>query len=292
MTTTTPRGIITPEAVVLEFETASVGSRTIAILLDLLAQMMALGLLFSTVGTGLTAAGETVAIIAVFVLSFLVIFGYPVAMETFWDGRTLGKAALGLRVVTREGGPIRFRHAAIRTIFGLVDFYLFLGAVAVLTVILTRRNQRLGDLVAGTIVLRERTAAGRTYSVAFPPPPGFEAYAASLDVSVITPEQYSVIRSFLLRVNELKGAARARIAVELANPIAEAMRHQPPPNLHPELFLACVASAYQRRHALLSGMPWQISATWQPAPSQAAAPVPSMPVATHLPPPPAGAFRP
>jgi hypothetical protein len=103
-------------------------------------------------------------------------------------------------------------------------------------------------MAAGTIVLRERTSAGRGIAVSFPPPVGFEAYVASLDVSPITPTQYSVIRSFLMRVFELSPAARMALAIRLANPTATLMHHTPPPTVSPEMFLACVAAAYQRRY--------------------------------------------
>lgn len=275
MSATPPRGIVTPEAVVLEFETASVGSRSIAMVLDVLLQAVVLWLLIFALALGSEAVGSTVVIILVVIMVFLVLFGYPAAMETLWNGRTLGKAALGLRVVTREGAPIRFRHAAIRTIFGLVDFWLLFGSVAVLTIILTRRNQRLGDLVAGTIVLRERTAAGRTVAVTFPPPPGYESYTASLDVSALRPEQYAVIRSFLMRVFELTPGARVALAVRLANPTAMAMHHRPPPTVPPEVFLACVAAAYQQRHALAGAS----SPYSHPAPTWGAPPLPPSPTA-------------
>ena len=110
------------------------------------------------------------------VLTFLILVGYPIAMETLWNGRTLGKAAMGLRVVTQEGGPIRFRHAAIRGIFGLIEIWIFLGSIAVVAIIFSKRNQRVGDMVAGTIVLRERSVASPGVAVSFPPPPGYEAY--------------------------------------------------------------------------------------------------------------------
>jgi hypothetical protein len=86
-------------------------------------------------------------------------------------------------------------------------------------------------------------------AITFPTLPGFEAYVASLDVSAITIEQYQVVRSFLTRVGAFTPDARAALAVRLANPVARTMHHTPPPGLHPELFLASVASAYQRRHA-------------------------------------------
>jgi uncharacterized RDD family membrane protein YckC len=252
MATTRTSGIVTPEAVVLEFETAGVGSRTIAELLDLLIQitaLVALTFVASFASAGGVELGQTAAVILALLFSFLVIVGYPVALETLWNGRTLGKAAMGLRVVTQEGGPIRFRHAAIRGIFALVEIWAFLGSIAVLSIVFSKRNQRLGDLVAGTIVLRERTAAGSGLAVAFPIPPGYEAYVTSLDVTAVTPDQYSVIRSFLMRILNLSPAARATLAVRLANPTAMRMHHDPPPGVGAELFLICVAAAYQRRHA-------------------------------------------
>lgn len=248
------RGIVTPEAVLLEFETAGVGSRTVAILIDLLAQFAAIiGLVLIL---GAAAAGglpEIVGTVSIIVGLFLVIFGYPIAFETLWGGRTLGKAAMGLRVVTREGGPVRFRHAAIRGALGLVDLYLLLGAVAVVTSLLTKEGQRLGDLAAGTLVLRERTAAGHADSMVFPVPRGWEAYVASLDVSGVTTDQYGLVRDYLLRVNDLSRDARWHLGVRLANPIARAIHHDPPPGVPAESFLLCVAAAYQQRRGVPAG---------------------------------------
>ena len=242
-------GIVTPEAVLLEFATAGVGSRTAAELIDVAIQVAALGVLALAAGALSGAVGGTVAVIGVLVFTFLIIVGYPVAFEALWNGRTPGKAALGLRVVTVEGGPERFRHAAIRAIIGVFELWIFLGTIAVVSVILTRRDQRLGDLTAGTIVLRERAAsATTTVPVSFPPPYGYEGYVASLDVSALTAEQYGLIRTFLLRVLDLTGPARASLAATLGNQAASQVRHTPPPGIHPEVFLVCVASAYQRRH--------------------------------------------
>jgi hypothetical protein len=180
---------------------------------------------------------------------FLLIFGYPAAFETMWRGRTPGKAALGLRVVTIEGGPIRFRHAAIRSILGLVDKYLFTGMVGVVALLLTRRNQRLGDLVAGTIVLRERSGAGTPTAVRFDPPRGLEAFVASLDVARLGHEDYGTIRSFLLRAASLPPGARQHLAAQLAAPLVDRLQVTPPPGLPPEVFLVCVAAAHQLRNA-------------------------------------------
>ena len=145
-----------------------------------------------------------------------------------------------------------------------------LGSVALFTIIFSRRDQRVGDHMAGTIILRERSAPGhQAMAVTFPAPYGMEGYVASLDVVALTREQYGVIRSFLLRVLELSPEARWSVAVKLANATALGLRLQPPPGVSPELFLACVAAAYQRRQ--------------QPTPAYGAfaPPVPGTAVARH-----------
>src|SRR4051794_34872930 len=180
-------------------------------------------------GAASLAIGSTPGVILIYVGLFFIVFGYPALFEARWNGQTIGKRALGLRVVTVEGSPVRFRHAAIRSLLSIVDFFLPpLGVSATCVSLLNRRNQRLGDVFAGTIVLRERTGAAFPVPVSFPPLRGFELYARSLDVGGVTPDQYAVIRSFLLRVNTLTPSARAQLATRLANAIAASMRHRPP----------------------------------------------------------------
>lgn len=243
------RGIITPEAVVLEFETASVGSRVLAQIVDTGVRFLLLVMVSSVFGSALGPIDDSsTAVIIVAILSFVVLFGYPAVLETMWNGQTVGKRAVGLRVVTVEGAPVRFRHAAIRSMLSVVDFFLPpIGVAATISVLLTRRDQRLGDLFAGTIVLRERTGAAFPVPVSFPPLPGYEAYTRTLDVGAVTPEQYALIRSFLIRVNTLLPEARSRLALGLANPVATAMHHTPPAGVTAEAFLVSVAAAYQLR---------------------------------------------
>ena len=263
-------GIVTPEAVVLEFETAGLGSRLIARALDTALQGAAL----AAVLLGVFAAQATAATaitVAGFFLVFLVLFGYPIAMESLWRGRTLGKAAMGLRVVTVEGAPVRFRHAAIRAALALVDVYLLSGLIGVVAILASRRNQRLGDVVAGTLVLRERTGAAMPVATRFVAPAGLEGYAANLDVSALGPADYATVRSFLVRAPRIEPHARHQLASQLAAPIATRLHHQPPPGLAPEPFLACVVVAYQRRSAVpldapAPSPPWSPWSAWSPAP--------------------------
>ena len=242
------RGIVTPEAVLLEFETASVGSRALAQGADVLVRLVALSLIASIFGAVGLLRGGTTEYIVTTVGAFLLLFGYPAFWEARFDGRTIGKRALGLRVVTVDGAPITFGQASIRSLLSIVDFFLPpLGVVATWTVLLGKRNQRVGDHLAGTLVLRERSGAGLPIPVSFPPLPGYEAYSRSLDVGALQPDQYAVIRSFLTRVDQLEPAARARIGIRLATPVAAAMHHAPPPGVTPEAFLVSVAAAYQLR---------------------------------------------
>lgn len=286
------QGLVTPEAVVLQFETANVGSRCLAILIDLLIQGTLLFASFlGTAALVSTAdAGGAVAVSLLFVVSFLLLFGYPVAFEVLWRGRTPGKAAMGLRVVTKEGAPVRFRHAAIRGALQLIDLWVTSGGAAVLSILLTRHSQRLGDLAAGTIVRRERSGTGAPTSVRFPVPYGYESYAASLDVSSLTGPEYTAVRSFLLRAGSLSPEVRWSVAAQLATPLAAKLHHEPPPGVSPELFLACLAAGYQRRYESLGPVAapaWTAQAPpppqqWGTAPSTE----PAQPVDPAAPPPP------
>jgi uncharacterized RDD family membrane protein YckC len=239
--------MVTPEAVALEFTTANVGSRSLAFLIDIvIVGVVSLGGLLA-LGLGQNALPVWLVVPILIILLPGWYFGYFVACETLWNGRTVGKAALGLRVVTKEGGPVRFRHAAVRAVVGLVDFGIGAGFFAVVFILLTPDNQRLGDLLAGTLVLRERSGLPAPAPVSFGVPPGLEPYTATLDVSGLRIEEYQAVRTFLLRAPSLPPAPRTSLAMQLASPLVERLRPPPPPGVPPELFLNCVAAAYQRR---------------------------------------------
>ncbi|MGE3621144.1 MAG: RDD family protein [Acidimicrobiia bacterium] len=258
MTPSRPRrsDIVTPEAVVLDLEVAGLASRALARALDtvieaavLFAFFLAMVLAANTV-QGLLSGWVVYAVIIVVVA--LVLFGYPVLFE-LTRGRTPGKAALGLRVVSADGSPVTATASFTRSALQLVEFLLVPGGLlAVVTALASPRNQRLGDIVAGTLVLRERTALGLSQAVAFPPPRGLEAYVASLDTSRLDAEQYQVVRTFLLRVGDLHASAREDLARRLGTATVGVLGMAAPRELPPEIFLVCVASAYQQR----GGGPW------------------------------------
>jgi len=273
--------MVTPEAVALEFQTANVGSRILAYVIDMavviagiFAGLFAVALLGQA--TDLVVP-DWVAITIVLVVLPSWWLGYFIAFETLWRGRTLGKAALGLRVVTTEGAPVRFRHAAIRGLLGLVDFAIASGFFAVMFILLTRDNQRLGDLVAGTLVLRERSGLAAPAPVSFAAPAGLEAYTATLDTSRLTIEEYQAVRTYLLRAASLPPGPRAALALQLADPLVVRLRPPPPAGVSPELFLRCVGAAHQQRQRQAMPGPW---VPGPPAPAQPAPwPAPAGPLA-------------
>jgi uncharacterized RDD family membrane protein YckC len=272
-------GIVTPEAVVLSFDTAGVGSRIIAAAIDLAIQ--AVGALL-IIGAAALFGATHLGLAGVYIGLFLVAFGYPIGLETLWRGRTVGKAVMGLRVVTVEGAPIRFRHALVRGALGLIDFWFTSGAAAVLCVLATPRNQRLGDLAAGTLVLRERSSRQSLSAVTFWVPAGWEGYAATLDVSAVTAEDYQAVRSFLVRAGGLDPWTRERLAQEIATAVLPRLHHRPPAGVPAEVFLACVAARYQARQrrapvATAARPPTAATAGWAYPPPQSSPPPSSPP---------------
>lgn len=243
---TVSTGIITPEAVVLEFRIAGLATRALAKVVDLAIQMMVLVMIVAGVAMGLGSIGsETPVVISLALSVFVIVVLAPALCETFWNGRTPGKALFGLRVVTVDGGPISFRHALVRGLLQLVELPL---GIALLIALGNPRSQRLGDLAAGTFVISERSASSLTVPTLFQAPPGLEYYCAQLDVSRVDSEQFLLVRNFLLRVSEMEAAARYGLAVRLATSISQISTPTPPAGVPPELYLVCVCSAYQTRH--------------------------------------------
>lgn len=204
--------VSTPEGLELELTLAGVGSRFISALIDFLIE----GTLITVLAISLiNLAPGPAAAAGIAVGSFALIFGYHVLFETLASGRSPGKRAAGLRVVRAGGLPVRFRESAVRNIIRLIDLLppvtYGLGAGVILA---TRRNQRLGDLAAGTLVVRERRADRPATGLSLPTPA--IAGAERWDVSAVTGEELVAVRRFLERRAQLDPHARARLAWDLA----------------------------------------------------------------------------
>ncbi|MEL6891224.1 MAG: RDD family protein [Actinomycetota bacterium] len=241
-------GIITPEAVVLDVRTAGFASRILAALIDLVVVMVLLFVV--SIFLVLVAFGDDSSSVTLFsIVLFGTLFVYPVAFETLWGGRTPGKAALGIRAVNVDGSPLRLKDATLRAMGGIVDRVLPPGGITgALFVTLTPRHQRVGDLIAGTIVVRDPERHAPTPAFWFSPPRGHEAFSESIDPTAITVAQYAVVRSFLTRANSMDPAIRASVARDLATRLAVIVHHPGSTGVAPETFLICAMARYQRRN--------------------------------------------
>lgn len=242
---------MTPEAVLLELPTAGVATRAFARLVDLVLQLGVAMLLALLAGT--VAGISTNPALFVLLISFTVLLVLPIGTELLWRGRSPGKAMFGLRVVGADGAPEAPRQAVVRGLVALVDLYLSLGAIAIGACMFSQRAQRAGDMAAGTVVIRARPSALTSTPIAFHPPAGHEVYVASLDVGLLRDEDFALVREFLLRCGAMAPRARAELALELATSTQRRIRHTLPAPIDPELWLVCVASAFQmRRGGLLA----------------------------------------
>lgn len=240
--------LVTGEAVALELRPAKLPSRALAVLIDLVAAMAAyvtvtVALVVST--AGLDEAAQTAVSIAAFLL---VLVGGPIAVETLSHGRSLGKLACGLRVVRDDGGPIRFRHALVRGALGVVEILMTLGIVACIASLVSARGRRLGDVFAGTLVVRERIPAGRTPFVP-PPPPWLAGRFSGLDLSAVPDGLWLAVRQYLTRMQQLDPQVGWAMAERLAADVAEHTGAPAPQGVPPAAYLAAVMQERQAREA-------------------------------------------
>jgi uncharacterized RDD family membrane protein YckC len=201
--------IATPEGVDLELALAGLGSRFVAALLDALVQTALVAasalLLLAGIGGGI---GNALFVVVV----FLVFFAYDILFEVLASGRTLGKRWTGLRVVRVGGAPVGFLTSSARNVMRLVDILPGMYGVGAIAILATPKNQRLGDVVAGTLVVRER----RAHVPAAPFDPRPSTALAAWDVSAVTAEELATVRSFLARRHDLDHAPRSALARTLA----------------------------------------------------------------------------
>jgi uncharacterized RDD family membrane protein YckC len=232
------RTISTPEGVQLALPLAGIGSRFMALLIDYLIAGVAYGIaILAALALGGGVAATIVAAPALGGINVV----YFVLFEVFGGGRTIGKRATGLRVVTDGGGQVGLRASLIRNIIRLVETTLgYLPAIV--SVLATRNNQRLGDLAAGTLVVRDT----KLESVVAPSEPFVkpERYA-SWDVTGVGDDEAGAVRAFLQRRADLRPGARRALAGQLAErlrPRVAGAQH----GLGDEAFLEHLAAAKAR----------------------------------------------
>ncbi|NKI45364.1 RDD family protein [Streptomyces physcomitrii] len=239
---------VTGEAVALELRPARLPSRALAVLLDLVVALTVYVVLILALAAA-TASLDEAAQAAIAVASFLLLLvGVPIAVETLSHGRSLGKLAFGLRVVRDDGGPIRFRHALVRGAMGVVEILMTMGVVACIASFVSARGRRLGDVFAGTLVVRERIPVARTGFVA-PPPPQVAALFTGLDLSGVPEQLWLGVRQYLGRMGQLDRQISWSMAGRLADEVAARTGAPVPPGMPPAMYLAGVLQERQTRDA-------------------------------------------
>lgn len=252
---------MTGDAVVLDVPIAQLPVRAASALIDI--AVMAIGYLVGIMLWAATLASYDDALTSAIMIVFTVgvIVGYPIVVETATRGRSLGKLVLGLRVVSDDGGPERFRQAVFRALAGVVEIWMFFGGPAVIASLLSPRGKRIGDVFAGTMVITERAARPIA-----PPlmPPALAGWAASAELSGLGPEQVEVARQFLSRARQLEPTVREQMAYRIAGEVAARISPPPPPGTPPQYFLAGVLAERHRR-ALIRMRP--VTAPRRPVPA-------------------------
>jgi uncharacterized membrane protein SpoIIM required for sporulation/uncharacterized RDD family membrane protein YckC len=209
-------GIETPEHVVVSFELAGLGTRAAAAAVDAAILVgLQLLILLTFAAAGLTDAWETGAgrwgvalLILLWVLGFFLYYGL---FEALWDGRTPGKRALGIRVVQDTGRPVTANAATVRNLIRIVDFLVPLGPLpGVLFVFFHPSNKRLGDLAAGTIVVRDRVGDSALAATAPAAAPAVETGPPEL-----TDAEFALLDRFLARVDQLAPEVGTRMGADL-----------------------------------------------------------------------------
>jgi len=225
--------VATPERVSFDYKVAGLATRGIAQLLDLLILSgVLLGVYFTALALGEVGADSAAFLLAV-IGSFVIVFGYFWACEAFWSGQTVGKRVFRLRAVGDRGEPMTFVQAGIRNVIRIVDFLPYGYGVGLVTLFVNGRGKRLGDLAAGTIVVKDsefvqlwQLPGGLPPPPPPPPPPGAPqppAYApsspafapaslAEMELRRLDPELRRFIASYARRRFELPPDLRAQLA--------------------------------------------------------------------------------
>jgi len=253
--------IDTPELVAIELPLAGIGSRFIALLVDyliLIAGLIVLWFLTLLLGPALKSFGRISAQWAeaiVILILFLFSWGYFTLFEAFWNGRTPGKRVAKIRVIQRSGRSIGLVESMARNLVRYVDQLPFFYAVGVITMFVTRQHQRLGDLAAGTLVVRDREAesplwgdtGSRTFTAqlfsgnAAIPEPHLAVTLAATGIAKLTSGDLEVLEGFFSRRLDMSMATRQALAARIAAAVQAKSGLEMPAGVSVETFLEAAA---------------------------------------------------
>ncbi len=243
--------LITGDAVTLDLRIAGLPSRTLALAVDVTLQVLVLmagtvlvSWVFSTGGSPGAQAAVSLGMVV------LVLVGLPTLVETLTRGRSLGKMMMGLRVVRDDGGPTRMRHSLVRALsMVFLDLWVTSGVVGGISALASSKSKRMGDHLAGTIVVGERIPRGSSRYSEITMPPPLAGWAAGLDLVAVPDALALNVRTFLHRAPGLDPTVRAATARRLATQTAGYVRTPAPVGTPAEAYLAAVLAERTKRSA-------------------------------------------
>ncbi len=239
--------VVTGEAVVLEVRVAQAPARAVAQVVDMTVQLALMIGVYLLLGMAVIVIDPALEKGLTILLAVLVTVGYPVIFETLTNGRSLGKLALGLRVVGDDGGPELFRQALVRGLASVLEIWGLFGAGALICSLISPKGKRLGDLFAGTVVIGER---GPAEPPPPPMPPQLAAWAATLELALLPDEVANTARRFLARQHQLAPAVRSDLGGRIAAQMMAYVTPPPPPGAPTSAYLAAVLAERRRRGGL------------------------------------------
>ncbi|MDT5304040.1 MAG: hypothetical protein QOG79_7576 [Mycobacterium sp.] len=269
--------VVTGDAVVLDVQIAQLPVRALSAVIDCTVVFVAYIIGVVLWAATLTQFDSALSAAVLIIFTVLALVGYPLAFETATRGRSLGKMALGLRVVSEDGGPERFRQALFRALAAVIEIWTLAGGPAVICSLLSAKGKRIGDVFAGTVVISVRGPR-------LPPPPQMPPqlawWASSLQLSGLGADQAELARQFLSRASQLDTRVRDQMAYRITGEVVAQISPPPPPGTPPQLVLAAVlAERHRRELARLrppppSGAPlqWPAQPTYQQPLPQASPP--------------------
>jgi len=242
--TAQPEPMVTGDAVVLDVQIAQLPVRAVSALIDM--TVIFFGYLIGLVlwAIAVSEFDDALSAATLVIFTVLVFVGYPVVLEVATRGRSLGKMAMGLRVVSDDGGPERFRQALFRALASVIEIWGLGGGPAVICSLVSAKGKRLGDVFAGTMVISERAPR---LSPPPPMPPTLAWWAASLQLSGLRPETADRARQFLSRAPQLDPQLRDQMAYRICAEVSAQLAPPPPPGTPPPLVLAAVLAERHRR---------------------------------------------
>lgn len=248
----------TPESVELEFTLAGIGNRTYALLIDYICLGLILlvflvgGLIFNSVLldtitklVGSTNRLELWSIAIQGLIAFFIYVGYFVFFETMWCGQTPGKRHVKIRVIRDDGRPVRLQQSTLRALLRPFDDLFFIG---LFFIVFSQREKRLGDLVAGTLVIQEEQAVTAQLKVSASAKSLAKKLFIDADISRLLPEDFAVVREYLQRREAMIPNARNELSKQLATQVKDIIGlPKLPTKVDANLFLEAVYHAYQQQ---------------------------------------------